>query len=1092
MEKASIPDLPDFNHLKVVGYFNLTQALKLKNNENYSYNLSYDSYFKEFRKDFPECADIIKTNSNCREVKPNLNNYNIAINKNDHALRYPDFSDPTYQLSYEYSYRYLYKYLHVGTLCVTKTPMTFANTSAAGIIGKVTGTPKTEEYLKSKPYREYVDDMDHVPTSIVNFKNEFLTLHDLERKKVRLVDAQDKTFLSKAKLLYDNQNQAIMDDWMDGYIKYGMVKQNGGFDSVIRKFEKCYIVSKSDCSGWDKSCVLTDVYTFRNKCLIHSEELMDFELKLKSYVTFYTLNQFRLLPDGRIIKMDHSNNSGQNNTASDNHLLHVIIGFDLVLTCYFSVFKEYPSYDDFFKFFEMAIYSDDKLFGLNFPMDLEDFKKIEIEVYSKYGMTIKADGSAAIYHVPGNIFSELDDLEFLGSTALYDKLYEMYAPVPRYGKLCTSLMTSLVDEGGLTPILHWQKLWSIYVLLCGKNADIKRSVYTFLSWMITRYDLGMFGEVWNSGFLDEDCEPDFYSITLFPHLMYGIECSTRFQIFFPSGGRMVGFNCSMSGQPKRTVKSTAIKPKQKTAHVTVQRKSQNNPIRATTVVPSKKKEKQLVRELSHRHNVMKGAGDYSEDKEALRKKYGKQKTPKVKQQREKEWWESGVDTLLTVGKQLIPLIAAGFGDYEVHSNSLLAAGTEGKLGGDVPYMHSTDQHTTIRHREFLGDVIGSTLQFDWTQFPLNPGLAVSFPWASPMSNCFQMYRIRGMILEFKSLSLEFAAVPYNGFIAIGTQYDVLESPYTGKLELDNSEYACSGPPFKSLMHPIECERSQTFNTELFVRNGNVPPNADLRLYDWGKTTIAVGSQTSNAVIGELWVTYEIDLFKPKLASQIGFAANSAQATTNGCSAANPLGTGFVANWTGTMPMSISTSGTVLKFGPLTTAGQYYVTFFWIGPGNAVIVYPSFSFINCTGGNLFNSPQGGTTVQSMSVSYIVTITGPSASVVLSTGATFPTGSLSCVICVSQVSAIGMQAGGILDQTRVWYSQLPDEHKELIKNSSPNPDKYIENNAGTIAVSDDPDYLQWRKGVLERMFKSNSFPSVFTEEDLMNLYRTDKNK
>jgi len=366
----------------------------------------------------------------------------------------------------------------------------------------------------------------------------------------------------------------------------------------------------------------------------------------------------------------------------------------------------------------------------------------------------------------------------------------------------------------------------------------------------------------------------------------------------------------MSSQKRSATKPSSPKKTQARPVQSSKKKVEVVPV----VEPSRKKEEQIIRSLENRRKVMKGAGDYQEEKEALQQKYGRQKKPKVKQQREKEWWESGVDTLLTVGKQLIPLIAAGFGDYEIRSNSLLAAGTNGKLGGEVPYMHSTDQHTTIRHREFLGDILGSTGTFTQQNFSLNPGLSTSFPWASPMSNCFQMYRIRGMILEFKSLSLEFAAVPYNGFVAMGTRYDVLEPAYTSKLELDNAEYSNSGPPFKSICHPIECERSQTFNTELFVRNGSVPTNADLRLYDWGVTTVATGAQTTSAVIGELWATYEIDLFKPKLASQIGYTANSAQATVAGCATSTPLGTSYTANWVGTLDMKI-TSGVNLSFPP---------------------------------------------------------------------------------------------------------------------------------------------------------------------------------
>lgn len=463
------------------------------------YHGNWCPYFREFRRENPESASVILQNATHMEVKPNKSNSLIAIKKNDHKRVYPSHTDEFYLSALNHSWRKNAVHYVRPPLSAQDGSMQFSSGSSSGIIGKKTGFPKTKDFLDSQPFKKYKDNISYVPIKIINFKNEFLHIEDdLEREKIRLVDAEDKAFIYKQKGLYDNQNHSLIENSRHSPIKYGMVKQYAGFSYFIMSFECCCLISVSDISGYDKSAVLDDVYAMRNHGLsIATRGVVGPESSLVQYVTYYTLNPVRLWVDGNVLLQDHSNSSGQNNTTSDNCFLHDIIINDLALTCFYEVYGRFPFDDsEFDDSFVYGIYSDDKVFGLKYDMDASLFKEIETRTYSKYGMTIKASASRVIPHISGTRFTEEDGIEFLGGTAIWCPEADEYLPRPRVGKLMTSLSRHLNDEERLSPFEQYNKIYSIYELLLCVEPAIKRAVCAYLIWMLRVYsqDLCFFRE----------------------------------------------------------------------------------------------------------------------------------------------------------------------------------------------------------------------------------------------------------------------------------------------------------------------------------------------------------------------------------------------------------------------------------------------------------------------------------------------------------------------------------------------------------------------------------------------------------------------
>ena len=98
----------------------------------------------------------------------------------------------------------------------------------------------------------------------------------------------------------------------------------------------------------------------------------------------------------------------------------------------------------------------------------------------------------------------------------------------------------------------------------------------------------------------------------------------------------------------------------------------------------------------------------------------------------------------------------GMGDYELRSNSLI----RNSGSGDVEIVTHSSRGTRIRFREYIGDVFthpDEAGKFYAKSYAINPGLAATFPWLSPIAQQFDQWTPHGIIFEFKSTSSEYVA-----------------------------------------------------------------------------------------------------------------------------------------------------------------------------------------------------------------------------------------------------------------------------------------------------------------------------------------------
>jgi len=298
----------------------------------------------------------------------------------------------------------------------------------------------------------------------------------------------------------------------------------------------------------------------------------------------------------------------------------------------------------------------------------------------------------------------------------------------------------------------------------------------------------------------------------------------------------------------------------------------------------------------------------------------------------------------------------GSGDYAVRQNSLV---TSMKTSGSIPMMHKQGQSVIVRHKEYITDVIagtGTPTAFNvFNTYPLNPGMASTFPWLSTIAQQFQEYTARGIVFHYISTSGESVASTNTalGSVMCATQYRATAPAFTNKQVMLNEYFSSDGKPSESFCHPIECDPKENPYNVQYVRSGAVSSSEDLKTYDLGEFSIATeGVPSAGVNIGELWVSYEIELRKPivtGLTDQNGLAAHYTSANP---SSTNVLGSSRT-KVIDTIGLTFPTNTTVAF--PMGSVGTYMVQLWY--QASSALSTPSVALTNCTSVGAFSGGNG---------------------------------------------------------------------------------------------------------------------------------------
>jgi len=241
---------------------------------------------------------------------------------------------------------------------------------------------------------------------------------------------------------------------------------------------------------------------------------------------------------------------------------------------------------------------------------------------------------------------------------------------------------------------------------------------------------------------------------------------------------------------------------------------------------------------------------------------------------------------------------AGVGDYKVKTNSLASVGA---AVDSAPSFGNRGRGVRVTHREFLGNVVASNIAgaFQNVSYAINPGNILAFPWLCQIASNYDQWQPNGVVVVYKSLSSSYSGTASLGSVTIASDYDVYDTAYGSKIEMENSQFCVSGNCARDLIHPIECSLNERFTRVLNCKGGAYPTGDSRRFYDLCNLQVATEGATASQVCGELWISYDITFFKEQLGVVLGatlpyargYTISAFDFTTNG-----PLSSSNFTRW----------------------------------------------------------------------------------------------------------------------------------------------------------------------------------------------------
>jgi hypothetical protein len=187
----------------------------------------------------------------------------------------------------------------------------------------------------------------------------------------------------------------------------------------------------------------------------------------------------------------------------------------------------------------------------------------------------------------------------------------------------------------------------------------------------------------------------------------------------------------------------------------------------------------------------------------------------------------------------------------------------------------------VTHLEYLGDVFGgsSTGQFAVQAYAINPGLERTFRWLSQTAVNFDEYELKQLCFRYRATVSDLTGTNGQvGTVIIATNYNADEPPFVSKGQMMQYTGAVSGKCSQDVEHYVECQPSKNSGSKgKWIRQSPVLEGQDIKTYDLGTLNIAVTGIPEgfvNQPLGELWMSYTVELRKPKLFSGAGQAIST--------------------------------------------------------------------------------------------------------------------------------------------------------------------------------------------------------------------------
>jgi len=273
----------------------------------------------------------------------------------------------------------------------------------------------------------------------------------------------------------------------------------------------------------------------------------------------------------------------------------------------------------------------------------------------------------------------------------------------------------------------------------------------------------------------------------------------------------------------------------------------------------------------------------------------------------------------------------------------------------------------LSKREFVANVTGNTT-FGVTSYTVQPGIASNFNWVSSIATSYEQYKITRLKYEFVPI----AGTDERGRVTLAFDRDPLDADPNTMADLYNYAEVADDSVWRKNTLNVR----QGIGKKLFTRFGTVS-GTDLKTYDMGKFLVGVASTADTAVIGQLFVEYEISFYNP----QPGYCP--AAFYTGGGTISKTAIFGDAATSNGQFPGTVLDSTITFN-----AAGTYHVSLKVTGVAPGLFTITAGTATNLTN---FSTDDGGAGNTKSSVTILVRASVPGETLVITNVGTSVTGS-----------------------------------------------------------------------------------------------------
>jgi len=167
----------------------------------------------------------------------------------------------------------------------------------------------------------------------------------------------------------------------------------------------------------------------------------------------------------------------------------------------------------------------------------------------------------------------------------------------------------------------------------------------------------------------------------------------------------------------------------------------------------------------------------------------------------------------------------------------------------------------VEFDEFVADINGS-VAFAATKFPLQPGIAATFPKGSVKAALYSEWKQIGCEFYYKPEVSGFAANGSTGKVILALDYNAGNPAPTTKQQVEIM-HRVDNMPYEAMSLRTDTQAVNRADAK-YIRTGPIAPDEDIKTFDGGNLWVCTIGQASGALVGELHARYIFRCSKPTL------------------------------------------------------------------------------------------------------------------------------------------------------------------------------------------------------------------------------------